>query len=276
MRSEEGSLDWRSYVRPGDTVFDVGANMGNKTLMYLEQGARAVCVEPQPVCLAALKKQFKRNRRVVIIPKGLAEKPGTLDFSICSKAHTISTFAEQWKTGRFAGYKWDKVIPVQVTTLDELIRSHGVPAYCKIDVEGFELSVLKGLSRPIPLLSFEFAREFTAAARTCVDHLRQIGFEMFDFTQGENPQFVSGNWLDAEGLFERIGQIADPDLWGDIYAHHPGTLPQRPPACEPADGTAADESSGGISRALRRLFSRFQPGVERGTRDGDEDNKPHY
>jgi FkbM family methyltransferase len=232
MPSDIPGLSWRAFVRPGDIVFDVGANVGTKTGLFLGSGARVVCVEPQPDCVAALTKQFGGNPRVTIVAKGLAEKPGVLDLSICSAAHTISTFAERWKTGRFANYKWDKVIPVPVATLDELIQAHGVPRYCKVDVEGFELSVLRGLTRPVPLLSFEFAREFLDSAKMCVAYLQEIGFKQFDFALGENPEFVSSGWLGGDALFDRIGRIADPDLWGDIYAYHGGRLCQEPPVLQ--------------------------------------------
>jgi FkbM family methyltransferase len=165
-----------------------------------------------------LRKRFRWNRKVTVIPKGLAEKPGTLDFSICSEAHTISTFSEQWKTGRFAEYKWDKVIQVPVTTLDALIAAHGVPAYCKVDVEGFELSVLKGLTRPLPLLSFEFSREFIDNARECARYLEGVGFDRFNYAAGEDPHFAAQDWLTVEGLFGQLAQNADPMFWGDIYA----------------------------------------------------------
>ena len=42
----------------------------------------------------------------------------------------------------FARVRWDRSVEVEVTTLDELIAEHGVPAFCKIDVEGFEADVL--------------------------------------------------------------------------------------------------------------------------------------
>jgi FkbM family methyltransferase len=248
MLMETGNPDWRWFVRAGDTVFDVGANAGAKAALFLAQGASVVCIEPQPACLAALRKRFRRHKEVTIVGKGLAEKSGELELSICSQADTISTFSAQWKTGRFASYKWDSVVRVPVSTLDEMIDQHGVPAYCKVDVEGFEVPVLKGLTRPVPLLSFEFVKEFFDNAAACIQHLRQIGFERFNFALGENPQFVEKGWLDAAALFQRIGQIQEAEFWGDVYAQHgdnsSGTAP-RP----------LEKIPTGITGPLKRLLS---------------------
>jgi len=259
---ENGNLDWRWFVGPADTVFDVGANVGAKTELFLQHAARVVCVEPQPECVKALKKRFKHDRRVTLVPKGLAEKPGSLDLSVCTEASTISTFSAEWKTGRFANYKWDKVVRVPVTTLDEVIQRYGAPAYCKIDVEGFEMSVLRGLSRPVPLLSFEFAREFMDRARACVDYLRHVGFQRFNFIRGEGSQFACQGWLDGNALFDRLDQIADPELWGDIYAqygeHFAGTPPQR----AAADARPAPGRLGRAVSCLRRCFGAAPSGAE--------------
>jgi hypothetical protein len=61
-----------------------------------------------------------------------------------------------------------------MTTLDELISAHGSPAFCKIDVEGYEAEVLAALSQPIAALSFEFTPEVRAVALECVDRLSRI------------------------------------------------------------------------------------------------------
>ncbi|MFK7772103.1 MAG: FkbM family methyltransferase [Saprospiraceae bacterium] len=44
---------------------------------------------------------------------------------------------------------------MELTTLDQIIEQEGVPAFIKIDVEGYELEVIQGLNARIPLLSFE-------------------------------------------------------------------------------------------------------------------------
>ncbi|MEZ4584405.1 MAG: FkbM family methyltransferase [Caldilineaceae bacterium] len=46
----------------------------------------------------------------------------------------------------FAGVTWDTAIPVTVTTLDRLIAQYGVPAFCKIDVEGYELALVRAVT----------------------------------------------------------------------------------------------------------------------------------
>ena len=61
---------------------------------------------------------------------------------------------------------------VGLTTLDALVTRFGEPAFCKIDVEGFDLEVLQGLSRPLRALSFECVPPAADLALACMDRLR--------------------------------------------------------------------------------------------------------
>ena len=213
-----------SFIDSGDLVFDVGANLGAKTERFLDSNARVICVEPQPRCANFLRQKFADNSNVIVVEKGLAEKHGLRELSICSTANTISTFSDEWKQGRFANYSWDSKVVVEMSTLDELISIYGVPKYCKIDVEGFEIAVLKGLSRTIPNISFEFTIEFIDNARHCVEHLVRLGFERFNAILGENKHLEFPNWLSPSELFDRISAFEVHQLWGDIYAQ--ADLPQ--------------------------------------------------
>ncbi|MCK9364557.1 MAG: hypothetical protein M0P74_13285 [Syntrophales bacterium] len=104
-----------------------------------------------------------------------------------------------------------------MTTLDRLIDQYGMPKFCKIDVEGFELSVIRGLSAPVPYLSFEFTREFLPDAESCIKHLVTIGPAVFNASWGESMELLDRQWMNPEELYQRIDAEKDPQLWGDIY-----------------------------------------------------------
>ena len=206
------------YIGVGDLVFDVGANIGSKTDIYLARDARVVCFEPQSECVLALRKKYQDNLRVTVVDKGLGNRCGQMQLYICSNANTISTFSDEWKTGRFSSYLWDKTITVEVTTLDKAIETYGRPRYCKIDVEGYEFEVLKGLSQIVPFLSFEFTKEFLENARRCVAHLEILGYKQFNLALEEKPEFVFEKWGTPEILFRLLEDSDSSLLWGDIYA----------------------------------------------------------
>jgi FkbM family methyltransferase len=209
---------WRQIVAPGDLVFDIGANVGNKAAELLERGARVVCVEPQPHCVQQIRARFGGHSDVSVVDKGVASHPGTLQLSICREKDYISTFAKVWKTGRFSEEKWEETVDVEVTTLDELIQAHGKPRFCKIDVEGFELEALNGLSERIAFLSFEYSAEFQETARACLIRLNQLGYRYFNFSFGESQQFSHDDWLSSRELLDYLARQPDLLFWGDIYA----------------------------------------------------------
>lgn len=222
---QSGDLLEKNFLSFNDLVFDIGANTGAKTEQYLSYGAHVVCVEPQPACLEILKQKFSTNKRVKIVPYGIANYNKQLKFFICSSANTISTFSSDWVTqGRFKdlGYQWDATVEVACLTLDELLSLYGTPKFCKIDTENFEYEVISGLSKPIPYISFEFAWEFFENTKKCLDHLTTLGYIMFNFSIAEQNKFET-DWVSSDQL-EKILQHTAVEhplgnmFWGDIYA----------------------------------------------------------
>jgi FkbM family methyltransferase len=117
-------------------VFDVGANVGNKTALFVAQGVRVVCFEPVPKCVTELRLRFEENPSVTIVPCGLGSFPGTLRISVCSARTIISTFTDGWKHGRFSEHVWDKTVESRFRPSTGAIAEFGLPDYCNIDVEG--------------------------------------------------------------------------------------------------------------------------------------------
>ncbi len=171
-----------------DIYFDVGANYGNRIEPIIDKEIKIVAIEPQLKCIKQLKKKF--GDKIIIVPKGLGSVEEVKTMYIAN-SHTISSFSQDWidatkKSGRFSQYKWDKKQEVEMTTMDALIEQYGKPKFIKIDVEGFELQVLKGLSQPVEYLSFEYTvPEKKDSVLECLDRiikiaekkkLNQIGF----------------------------------------------------------------------------------------------------
>jgi FkbM family methyltransferase len=204
-------------------IFDVGANIGNKAAHFATRGARVVCFEPVPECVTALQERFADNPSVLVVPCALGAAADTLPMSISSTATTISTFSNAWKHGRFKDETWDKTLQVPVRPLDSAIAEYGLPDYCKIDVEGFELSVLQGLSQPIPVLSFEFCSEGLAQTSACLEHLEELGYHRFNIAYGESTVMRHERWLDAIELTAELREHPSPLAWGDVYAAHDKT-----------------------------------------------------
>ncbi len=217
------------FIKQDDLVFDVGANMGKKTDLYVQLGARVVCFEPQEKCMQTLKNKFEHIPTKVFFEQlGLADTEGFLEFYQCSAANTISTFSQDWtKSGRFAerNYIWDKKNRVPITTLDAMIAKYGCPKFCKIDVEDFEYEVIKGLHTQIPYLSFECNIESIEKTKKCIEHLESLGYCEFNFAMGERGWFFFDHWLDGKTFIDKLraeqGKADYEDIWGvwgDVYA----------------------------------------------------------
>jgi hypothetical protein len=141
--------------------------------------------------------------------------------SISSSQPVLSTFSADWKLGRFVGATWDQKIDIQIITLDLLIKKYGFPRYLKIDVEGHELEVLRGLSHKVGIISIEFTAEYINNAFKCISYLDALGYTKFNLSLGESHSFELSNFVLKDELINilSINSIKYPLLWGDIYAN---------------------------------------------------------
>ncbi len=139
-------------LRPGDLVFDVGANVGVWTRGLAHLGCRVIAVEPQPLLGARIRQVVPAGADVAIVAAAVGAEAGEADLflgSIDSLATTSRSWMERMvERGGVPAKFWSESIRVSVRTLDDLIDEFGVPAYVKLDVEGGELDAVKGLTRP--------------------------------------------------------------------------------------------------------------------------------
>ncbi len=143
------------------TFWDIGANTGIYCFVAAtetDSDARIVAFEPQPECCAQLRETIRLNRwekKVEVCAIGLGEHPATMDLYLSGTGSTLrNEFNDNHESPR---------IPVRVDTVDQCRQKLGVEKidFMKIDVEGFELDVLKGGEKSIesdkPILFIEIA-----------------------------------------------------------------------------------------------------------------------
>ncbi len=207
------------FIKRGDVVFDIGANTGNRTEIFWALGTHVIAVEPQPSCVRILTSQFGDLPTVSIVEAGVAAHEGHGELALCDNNSVTATMSDDWQTkGRFAGqFTWTKKVSISLVTLDGLIARYGIPAFCKIDVEGFEEEVLKGLTRKVPCLSFEFTKEFVESAERSLQQLSRLGRVSCNYSPRESYAFGLETWVSAEALIVLLRESPDPTLWGDIY-----------------------------------------------------------
>jgi len=132
------------FLRPDDLFIDIGANVGAFTVLASKAiGAKSIAVEALPATHVKLIKNIGVNNilsRVDALNCALGEKDGEIHFTagLDTMNHVVSNIDEQQKD----------VCSVSIKRLDDVLNGQ-VPKLIKIDVEGYETSVIQGALRTL-------------------------------------------------------------------------------------------------------------------------------
>lgn len=196
-------------------IFDIGYNKGEFTNVCFNthKGVKVIAVEANPnLC------NRENSDKFVLLNNLASDKVGEeVDFFIEHGQTGISTASKEFMSNsRFAkGSKnlrpnsgnWSPPIKVKSTTIDNMIKEYGDPELIKVDVEGYEYTVLKGLTKKVGEICFEWHEEEYNNLLKIAKHLENIGYTEFG---------VIG-WFDEGDVFEK----ATFSPKGDPYLEYP-------------------------------------------------------
>lgn len=191
---QEETAYMQTVLKPGDTMLDIGANVGLFTMLAAQQvGAtgRVLSFEPSPTTFLRLEENVAINdfNHVQCFNIGLSDKSGTLDFYTSQSGHDAwDSFAVDAR-GRLGNS-----VSVPVQALDEIVQTHTITRidFIKIDVEGWEKFVIMGgtecLTTQSPIVMVEFTDEntFNAGYRTLdiYEAMESLGYRWFMIEDG--------------------------------------------------------------------------------------------
>ena len=195
----------------GDLIFDIGANHGSKTDIFLRLGARVVAVDPDEKNKSILEEKFLRYRLrpkpVEIVQKAVSDTNRVETMWIDTPGSALNTFSRKWvetlradntRFGHTLRFAQRQTVPA--TTLEDLFVKYGRPFFIKIDVEGYELMVLRGMRQKVPYVSFEVnLPEFRQEGLECIALLERLAPDgQFNYVIDCRRGLAQEKWLGAQ------------------------------------------------------------------------------
>ena len=137
-----------SFLEPGDTVFDIGAHIGFYTVLFAKavgEEGKVIAFEPEEESYNFLQKNLKLNglSNIFVFRKALGNEMGKGKLFL---GQTIGNFSLVRTYEKAIEYQ-----EVEIVKGDQFVREKNlpIPKIVKIDVEGYEYSVLPGLEETL-------------------------------------------------------------------------------------------------------------------------------
>lgn len=215
-RSEAARLARMLACYQIDTVLDVGANSGQyaRYLRSIGYRGRIVCFEPLSAAHAALTRWADKDPGTTVAPRqALGEEAGSVAINVAANSESSSILSvsdshlQSEPTVRPVAIE-----TVQLNRLDDIAFGYLSAAsrvFLKIDVQGYELPVLRGAAGLLPEilglqleLSLSPLYDGEPLYREVIDAVELLGYTLHDL----NPCFsddVTGRTYQVDGIFFR-------------------------------------------------------------------------
>jgi len=210
------SIEFRNNL-----IFDVGANIGNKSVIFAKIAKNVIAFEPTERLFLLLKKRLKHTN-VKMLNYALGSSVSSLEFFVIegndaynslSKKH-IETTATQRDIAKVENVS---TRTVHVDTLENAIQQFGIPKYIKIDVEGYEYEVIKGLKNSITLISFEVnLPDFLNESIKIIEYLAALSDDKYLFNFTADGPFLNETFINKVHAIRFL--TTSPLKYMEVYA----------------------------------------------------------
>ena len=168
-------------------LFDIGANSGGATGIGLQKGYKVIALEPAPRIYKTLVSNYIYNPMVVPLKYAVCDLDDqAIEFYETTDTDALSTLNIEWLTSDtmpYNGFKY-RTVTVNTITIDTLAKIYGEPDLIKIDVEGAEWNVLRGMTKYHGELALEWTIQTMSRHEEQLDYLYSIGYKEFA------PQYI--------------------------------------------------------------------------------------
>jgi len=134
-----------NFIHPGDTVIDIGANIGEIGIWVTQNGGKYIAFEPDPIAYSALQLNLPSQD---VFDIALSDSDGTAEFYLSTAEADSSLFAPSESTD---------VITVKTARLDNFLANEGILGniyLLKVEAEGMEPEVLAGALKTLDRVEY--------------------------------------------------------------------------------------------------------------------------
>lgn len=187
-------------------LFDIGANAGGATAVGLSKGYKVIALDPAPRIFQTLVKNYIYNSNVVPLRYAVSDTDyETVEFYETTDTDALSTLNLEWLTSDtmpYNGFRY-RTIKATTITIDKLAEIYGEPDLIKIDVEGAEWKVLKGMSKYHGELALEWTIQTLNEHEAQMDYLYSLGYKEYA------PQYI-------------VEHLQEPTVWYPLQENNEG------------------------------------------------------
>jgi FkbM family methyltransferase len=175
-------------------LFDIGANRGDAVVAGLNLGYKVIALEPAPKVYAELVTNFIYNPNVTPLKLAVSDTDGERIEFYEAEEDGLSSLEKAWLTDPSMPYNGKPFRAIEATTItvDTLVKLYGKPDLMKIDVEGAEWSVFKGMTQNYGKLAFEWTNVTIGEHQSQVKYLEGLGYTEIA------PQFIEAHLQEPE------------------------------------------------------------------------------